>query len=202
MSRNSLTKTPDSNPVTPPTLPKGRKLRIGPVEIQGMARLLSQRLNEAEACGVLGIAPRSWWRWKQKARNNGKFAALLAALTGSKIDAHLQNIDLKSSKDWRASAYILSATDPSRFSTSGGAPQVQVSAQPTIPPQVIAKWVAVAYDNQREEPPAPLAAEVVDTWSEARQLAENTTATKPEPTEPLGPSPTKKCPPMFLSKLP
>jgi len=148
--------SPAKDAVTKPNLPLGlsklRKLRIGPAEIRGMGELLAQRLTETEACGVLGLAPRSWFRWKARQRNGGRFATLLEEITGQKIAAHFSNIEQAAfgagphkKADWRASSYVLSATAPNRFASTGGV-SVQVNVMPPpIPPAVISTMTRAIY---------------------------------------------------------
>lgn len=179
MTPNSTAKQAASEPITSPKARKPRRLRIGPIEIRRMGELLAQRLSESEACATLGIAPRSWFRWKCRQRNGGKFAALLDGIMGQKIAAHLDNIDAKSAKDWRASAYILSVTDANRFQTSGGQVQINVP-QPALALATIYSWLTTA----RAELEAEQAGQVVDV--KAKQLPQRIESEAPQP----------RCPPV------
>ena len=150
------TRTPNPIPNQALKTRKTRQLRIGEREITAMCELLGKRLNEREACEVLGIAMATWSRWKGHARNSEKLRRLLDRISGTKIKTHLSNIEAKSEKEWRASAYVLSATDPTRFSTTGGAPQPPTPPPPALAITTINTWLSLAYRAQSLEPATPL----------------------------------------------
>lgn len=174
MTENSTPKDGTSNPKTALTLPKKRKLRIGEAEIRGMGELLAQRLTETEACGVLGLAPRSWFRWKQRQRNGGRFAALLEAITGQKIAAHIANIEAGAvgagphkRADWRASKAVLEIVAPTRYGTQ----QPQATAPPiALPAGQLTAWLVAAYSPPPDKPTGAVvdttATPIQDTWSD------------------------------------
>ena len=207
---------PVPTPKTPPNQPKRRRLRIGEREIRSMAELMAKRLNEAEAARILGIEPRSWYKWRQRMRNEGRFTALLENLTGVRLAAHLQNIELAAvgagphkRADWRASSFVLAATAPDRFTTTGGAPQAPTAPTPALP-ATINFWLGAAYAHANA---APAPAQVVDV-AEVLALPEPGTAEPPPPappgrsywegasaaTEPPPPTPKRRAPPMLPEK--
>jgi hypothetical protein len=187
-TRNSPQKQNHSNPITPQALPKTRKLRIGEREIRAMGQLLAQRLSEAEACGCLGIEPRSWYKWRARQRNSGKFAALLDALTGQKIAAHLANIEAGATgtgphkrADWRASQAILGIVAPRYL------PQqlpIPAPPQPSTSARTINIWLQAAHEQVAAEAaakaidcqevkalPAPPLEAIRDEWTDVIMAA-------------------------------
>ena len=162
---NSPANEATTPPNTAPEARKPRRLRIGEREIKAMCECLAVRMTERESCQVLGIEERTWYRWKSHARNSERLSRFLDRITGEKIKTHIANIEAAAvgagphkRPDWRASAYALSATDPTRFQPSGGV-QVQVNAaQPAIPAPLIEKWISLAYGEQ----PA-VSSQIVDT---------------------------------------
>ena len=184
---NSRIKQADSKPVMPPTLPKRRKLRIGEREIRAMGQLLCQRLSEAEACGCLGIEPRSWYKWRARQRNGGKFAALLDALTGQKLAAHIANIEAGATgtgahkkADWRASLSMVERVlAPQRYGPQA-APPSPLPAQ--TPANVLNVWLALAYNSKGPAQAADSPAGQIDTH-EVKALPETTTPAAPEAPE-------------------
>jgi hypothetical protein len=185
MSRNPTQKADNSVPNKLQASPKKRKLRIGEAEIRGMGELLAQRLTETEACGVLGIAPRSWFRWKSRQRNGGRFAALLEAITGQKIAAHIRNIEAGAvgagphkRADWRASLSMVERVlAPQRYGTQ----QTQLPPlPPPTPANVVNVWVALAYSKGAAQAADSPAGPLIDT-GEAKLLPETTAPAALEP---------------------
>lgn len=192
--KDSPAKDGASEPNPVPKVKNPRRLRIGEREVTAMCELLAQRLTEREGCQTLGISEATWYRWKSHARNSERLRKFLDRIVGQKIKTHLANIEAAAvgagphkRADWRASAYALSAADPTRFQPSGGV-QVQInSIQPAIPASTIEKWLVAAYEKEPH-----VQGEVVDTWSEPRLLAEPAAAAEPAP-----PPRTRKAPAMF-----
>jgi hypothetical protein len=183
MSRNSLTKGTASNPNPPPAVPKRRRLRIGPAEINGMAELLARRLTETEAAGVLGIAPRSWFRWKQRQRNSGRFDALRETLTGRRIAAHLKNIEdgavgagVHKRADWRASKAVLEMADPHRFAGREPAPEPPRAPVDERTLRVWSELASLVHNARQRQQPG----EVTDA-EEVKALPERTETTPQKP---------------------
>lgn len=175
-TENSTPKDTTPNAKTALVLPKKRRLRIGAREIRAMAELLVKRLTEAEAARTLGIEPRSWYKWRARKRNEGKFTALLDALTGAKLNAHVENIEAAGigagphkRADWRASKAVLEMMAPARY----GPQQAQAPAAPqAIPAPTINLWLGSAYGPHAkvDAPPAAQvddAQETIDTWTPA-----------------------------------
>ena len=200
------TKDGATEPNPAPKVRNPRRLRIGEREITAMCELLAQRLTEREGLQTLGIAEATWYRWKSHARNHERLRRFLDRIVGTKITTHLANIEAAAvgagphkRPDWRASAYALSATDPTRFQPSGGV-QVQVNpAQPAIPAAMIEKWISLAYGER----PA-VSSQIVDTTA---KLLPETTPSPPIAFQPgagvedwmpeAPPRPARKCPPLF-----
>jgi hypothetical protein len=164
-------------------------------------------MTERESCQVLGIEERTWYRWKNFARNRERLSKFLDKVTGSKIKAHLANIEDAAvgagphkRADFRASLAILGIIDRNRFSPAAPPPPVQTAA-PT-PPATVNVWIDLAYAK-----PAP--GQVVDVQS-SKQLVESTEppAAFPEtqPASPmevwLKPTPGDSAPPPPARKRP
>jgi hypothetical protein len=124
---------------TPRTRAKPRR-KIDPDVISAIARLCARSLTESEACRQIGINPRHWFDWKNRASRSDKFAALLEEFRAGRIDdliAKIENaadgVNMKQ-PDWRAAAHLLAIADAKRFSDSGmrNAVQISVNAQPVF----------------------------------------------------------------------
>jgi hypothetical protein len=213
--------TPAPNPI--PQARKPRRLRIGEREVVAMCECLAQRMTERESCQVLGIEERTWYRWKNHARNSERLRKYLDRITGQKIATHLGNIEAGAigagphkRADWRASQAILGIIDRNRFSPTAPPPPVQTAA-PT-PPATVNVWIDLAYAQVAEQKPG----EVVDVQS-SKQLVESTESpaafpeTQPSspaevwmkpssadlaPPAPPPPARTRRMPPMIADKTP
>jgi hypothetical protein len=115
-----------------PTRTRARR-KIDPGVISAIARLCAKSLTESEACRQIGIEPRHWFDWKNRASRSEKFAALLEEFRAGRIDsliARIENaadgVNMKQ-PDWRASAHLLAIADAKRFSDSGMRNAVQVN---------------------------------------------------------------------------
>src|SRR5262245_15466153 len=97
-----------------PAWPPAKKRKVCPDDVEAMARLIADRMTETEACAVLDIEPRAWFRWKGRRKNVGVFDSLRARLTGERIRQCLGKIAQagdgsghpaleKRGPDWRAS---------------------------------------------------------------------------------------------------
>jgi hypothetical protein len=142
-------------------------------------------MTERESCQVLGIEERTWYRWKNFARNRERLSKFLDKVTGSKIKAHLANIEAGAigagphkRADWRASQAILGIIDRNRFSPAAPPPPVQTAA-PT-PPATVNVWIDLAYAAGS----AP-AAQVVDTT--AKQIEDKAMPAASPETQPASP---------------
>ena len=166
----------------PRTRAKPRR-KIDPGVISAIARLCAKSLTESEACRQIGIEPRHWFDWKNRASRSDKFAALLEEFRAGRIDdliAKIENaadgVNMKQ-PDWRAAAHLLSIADAKRFSDSGMRNAVQISVNaPSV-------WAPVLSDQRMDEILARLAAKQppkaieISTSAKPMQL-ENA---KPEP---------------------
>jgi hypothetical protein len=122
----------------PRTRAKPRR-KIDPGVISAIARLCAKSLTESESCRQIGIEPRHWFDWKNRASRSDKFAALLEEFRAGRIDdliAKIENaadgIGLKQ-PDWRAAAHLLAIADAKRFSDSGMRNAVQVNVNLAAP---------------------------------------------------------------------
>ena len=175
--------TPAPNSI--PQVRKPRRLRIGEREVTAMCECLAQRMTERETCQVLGIEERTWYRWKNHARNSERLRKYLDRITGQKIATHLGNIEAGAigagphkRADWRASQAILGIIDRNRFSPTAPPPPVQTAA-PT-PPATVNVWIDLAYAAGS----AP-AAQVVDTT--AKQIEDKAMPAASPETQPASP---------------
>jgi hypothetical protein len=118
---------------TPDTGDKGNtpartpaKRRIDATRIAEIARLCAKAHTESEACRLLGIQPKQWFRWKSRHKRAEKFAALLEEFRAGRIQDLIGRVEKSADgvgmkqPDWRAAAFLLSVADAKRFSTSGG----------------------------------------------------------------------------------
>jgi hypothetical protein len=147
---DSPEKEANSEPNTALPVRKPRRLRIGEREITAMCECLARRMTERESCAVLQIEERTWYRWKSHARNSERLKKYLDRIVGAKIKTHIANIEdgaigagPHKRADWRASAHILSLTDPTRFQPSGGA-QAPASPPPPINIERMNVWIEAA----------------------------------------------------------
>jgi hypothetical protein len=159
-------------------------LRIGEREVVAICECLAQRMTERESCQVLGIEERTWYRWKNHARNSERLRKYLDRITGQKIKTHLGNIEAGAigagphkRADWRASAAILGIIDRNRFSPTAPPPPAQTAA-PT-PPATVNLWVELAY------PAGAASAQVVDV--EAKQIEDKAMPAAFPETQPASP---------------
>ena len=111
---------------------------------------------------------------------------------GERINAHLENIEAASvgagphrRADWRASSFILSASAPDRFASTGGQP----TAPPPPPPVLDARVVSVLLEAAYRCAPKPEPAVRIVDAVEVAQLVETT--------EPPPPMPKQKAPPLL-----
>ena len=185
MSTNSpsVEGTPAPNPT--PKERKPRRLRIGEREVVAMCECLAQRMTERESCQVLGIEERTWYRWKNFARNRERLSKFLDKVTGSKIKAHLANIEAGAigagphkRADWRASQAILGIIDRNRFSPTAPPPPVQTAAPAS--PATVNVWIDLAFPQAK-----PDAGQVVDV--QAKQIEDKAMPAAFPETQPASP---------------
>jgi len=111
-------------------LEKPKRRKISPDIVLAIAQFNARMINDTEACNTLGIRPQTWFNWKGRPANLSKYGDILSRVRAAKIDAHLNNIEAKSDKDWRASEAYLRLTEPDRFGDkSGQNGHVTVNAQ-------------------------------------------------------------------------
>ncbi|HEY5043696.1 MAG TPA: hypothetical protein VIK53_17115 [Verrucomicrobiae bacterium] len=123
--------TGDKGNTSARTRPPSR--RIDAATIAEIAQLCAKQLTESEACRLLGINPKQWFRWKSRHKRAEKFAALLEEFRAGRIQDLIGRVEKSADgvgmkqPDWRAAAYLLSVADAKRFATSGGV-SVEVTA--------------------------------------------------------------------------
>jgi len=109
--------------------------RIDATAIAGIAKLVAKNLTESEACRRLGIQPRVWFNFKDRAGRGEKFAALLEAYRAHRIEHLLEQIEKSADgigvkyPDFRAALALLKITDQKRF---GETPAVEINPCPTV----------------------------------------------------------------------
>jgi hypothetical protein len=117
--------TPEAGTIAQlPTRARRRGCRLTLGDARDVAALCAKRCSEAEACATLGIPISSWHHWKARVRNSDEFREILDAIRGAKIQAHLDNIEKASQKDWRASECYLEKTIPDRFARSAASVEI------------------------------------------------------------------------------
>src|ERR1017187_9060923 len=121
MSEETTNQTPDTaNNDDIPARAIARR-RIDAVAIAEIAKLCAKQLTESEACRRLGIQPRAWFNFKDRAGRGEKFKALLEAYRADRIESLIARIEKSANgqdvkfPDWRAAAFLLSVTDAKRF---------------------------------------------------------------------------------------
>jgi hypothetical protein len=103
--------------------------RIDAVAIAEIAKLCAKQLTESEACRRLGIQPRAWFNFKDRAGRGEKFKALLEAYRAHRIEHLIDRIEKSADgigvkyPDFRAALALLKITDQKRF---GDSPLVNV----------------------------------------------------------------------------
>jgi len=135
---------------------KRRARRITWQDCEAIASQVAKRLTESEACHNLGIEPRVWFLFKNKAANLDKIQALLERMRGAQIKAHLENIEQAergqgphARADWRASAHLLAIKAPDRFSD-----RVQASQQASQP-MIAESTLRLVLDKLFQQPKPP-----------------------------------------------
>lgn len=172
-----------------PTRARGHRVTLADVE--AIAELCAERLNERESCARLGIPYKTWMNWKTRHRNNQCYDEVLTRIRANKLAANLQNIqqaakgDGKHQRaDWRASSWLLEhalATD-GRFSDRVIVEQgdrVQTYNIPGMEPfhMVKSEYDAIcdkALKNVQKRFDARDKAKAIDIPSQAKQLPETT----------------------------
>lgn len=127
----------------------GRRARITGQDVESMAKLVvTRRMTETEAMSLLGIHPRSWWKWKERQANQGKNAAVLERTRAAYIHAQIANMEDASigagphkRADWRASDRLLGIVDPLRYGQQQQQDQGRALALPSI---VVNVWTDLA----------------------------------------------------------
>ena len=133
---------PISIPTDLPDKPKRRKLTLQ--DTKAIATLVSRRkLNESEACHVLGILPAQWQVFKCRHKVSAIFESIIERTRGATINHAIERLEhagedeeitLPNGKvitkrgDWRADAARLPLLDPARF----GQQQAQQPASTTF----------------------------------------------------------------------
>jgi hypothetical protein len=148
-----------------PIVRKGIARRISPQDVEAIAELVGKRLTETEACAALGIKYLVWLRWKNRAKNTGRFDAVLTQVKGNYLRAQIQNIEAGAigagnhkRADWRASRELISLVSPERY-----AQQAAPDTSPrTLPAPTVNVWVSGAYQVASAVADASQANQIVD----------------------------------------
>ncbi len=93
---------PDAENSLPEHSIKRRSRRITPNDVEDMAKLISERLSDKEACFQLGIPYAAWRNWLSKAKSQPQLDDILARLRGAKVLACMKGIEQAGTRDWRA----------------------------------------------------------------------------------------------------
>jgi hypothetical protein len=102
--------------------PISNRRRLSVTEIEAVCRLIAEkRFTDREACAKCGINERTWFRWKQKSKNDVRFSALIERLRGERLNTIIDRIDDASigkgmkQPDWRAAAWLAQVIDRERY---------------------------------------------------------------------------------------
>jgi hypothetical protein len=147
-------------PTDLPDKPRRRKLTLD--DAKAIAKLVARRkLNESEACHVLGILPAQWQVFKCRNKAGAMFESIITRTKGLTINHAMerlekagedQDITLPNGKvitkrgDWRADAARLPLLDPARFGQQPG----QQQASSSVSVDTLAKALQVALSRQTE----------------------------------------------------
>jgi len=113
------------------TTPQSKHIRrrITMQDAQAVADMVSHQLTESEAVLQLGIQPKVWFNWKNKAKRKDKFNDILSRLKGAYIQGNIEQIKKAASgrdgvrHDWRAADRLNSIIAPERFAQNKDASQ-------------------------------------------------------------------------------
>lgn len=129
--------------LTPVTI----KRKLTQSDIEQMAELMAKRITETGACLMLNIKPQTWFNWKGKQKNAGKFTDILSRVRETKLKACLDTIDeageayevptkngsFMKPGDWRAKAWMAERVlAPDRLGDAQGQVQAIGLAQTSI----------------------------------------------------------------------
>lgn len=111
-------------PKAPQIASQTRRKRLTEQDILAIAELNAKRVNDAQACELLDINYETWRSWKTRAKNQPRFARILARIKGIKIKNCMESIEKAGERDWRATREYLSLIDPEQFNDrANSAPQ-------------------------------------------------------------------------------
>jgi hypothetical protein len=120
-----------------PSLPVRRTGRITPQIAEAVADMVAMQMTETEAVTLLGINPRAWFLWKDRAKNRPKFEALLTRVRAGKIKSLISEVTRAATgadgvrHDWRAADRLLAVTAPERYAQARDS-QAPVSVQVSV----------------------------------------------------------------------
>ena len=95
-----------------------RPTKMTPELVGALAEHLAAGAYLATACEAVGIAPSTFYAWRQRAPENPSTADLLAIIVEAEATAELQavaSIQRAAESDWRAAAWYLEHRYPSRW---------------------------------------------------------------------------------------
>lgn len=100
-----------------PIVRRKKSCRITIETVEEIADLVANsRLNETEACKVVGINPLVWHNWKHRNKSSEKYDDCLTRLRAKFIAGRVATIKAAETKDWRAADRLLQIVAPERFS--------------------------------------------------------------------------------------
>ena len=133
-SPNQPTDTADSDDILARAI---ARRRIDAAAIAGIAKLVAKNLTESESCRRLGIQPRAWFNFKDRAGRGEKFKALLEAYRAHRIEHLIGQIEKSADgigvkyPDFRAALALLKIADQRRFG-DGAAVEINTGHQTAI----------------------------------------------------------------------
>ncbi len=155
----------DETPSIPATTDRKRiARRISWPDAEAIAEMVAYRMTEAEAALQIGIQPKQWYDFKNRAKRLAKFDELVTRIRGGKIASNLAEIKKAATgsggvrHDWRAADRMIAIAAPERYAQASQT-NVTVNNQTAIVGTLggsdqLAKLVAMYCDQAKALQPA------------------------------------------------
>jgi hypothetical protein len=96
---------------------QNRRITLG--DVDEIAKLMIEGLNQREACYSIGIKPDTFDKWKSLHKNSPVFTEALTRMRAAYIQGRLKHIHNAEAKDWRAADRLLQIAAPERYGSKG-----------------------------------------------------------------------------------
>lgn len=154
---------------------KQKRRRLTLLDVEAIADLVSrQKLNEREACAVLGIRAGQWYNFKARGKRTERFENICTRIRGAAISHAMSRIEKAGEKDWRADHARLQLLAPERFGQQAqqqSGPQTQVLV--TFGGESgLANFIARTIGATQAQAALPPAKELKESSREPQQLPE------------------------------